>query len=283
MPSFDLCDKMKVQLDKLERALAEVMEDYRMLTEPKATVQLFFTDLNEQVYTVCYPRLKSLGYTGTLVISAEQFPGEEGCMTEKQFEELMSEGWKICVAWPKEASGDSWWTSLKQKMSAMQMGQSQIVYFPEGSYQPELDSKIAQMGFTIVVNEVSGVESPLQEHYEEGLWHLGALGYMEAKSKVQLLDAIAKDANVIYLISFSIANQLYESTPFRGMLQIFQEYELSGDLIVSDAEEAREYHKSLLAGIAPDVEEDYKIAVQELTGEIQMLKEQLQEIDKKYQ
>ena len=273
---------IRVQIDKWERELAELNEEYRNLTEPKATTQIFFTDLNEQVYSICYPILKRKGYTGTLILSSEQFPGEEGSMTLEQFRNLIADGWKVCIGWPKEATANDWWTSLKQKMDASQIERSSMIYFPHGSYNSELDSKIQKMGFSIVISEKIGIESPLQENYEEGLWHLGAMGYMEAKSKVQLLDAIGKDANVIYLISFGIVNQLYESTPFKGMLNIFQEYQLGGDLIVCDTEAAREYHKSRLEGISPEIVENYQVKKSELENEIQKLEEQLQQIDAKY-
>lgn len=273
---------IRVQKEKWERQLAELNEEYRILTEPKATTQIFFTDLNEQVYSVCYPRLKSMGYTGTLVLSAEQFPGEEDCMTLEQFRELLTDGWKICIGWPKEATTDSWWTTLKQKMNASQIERSSMIYFPHGSYKSELDGKIRQMGFSIVISEKIGVESPVQENYEEGLWHLGAMGYMEAKSKVQLIDAIGKDGNIIYLVSFGISNQLYESTPFRGMIGIFQEYQLGGDLLVCDTETAREYHKNKSNGISPEVVENYQKEKEVLENEIQKLEDQLRKIDAKY-
>lgn len=273
----------EVKRETLTQKIENLDDDYQETTSPRATTQILFTDLNEQVYSVCYPIMKSYSYTGTLALSSTQLPGAEGCMSMEQFQELLKTGWDVCIQWESTTSNKKWWENFTKQLEEIGVTPGEIVYFPKGSYSADLDAKVQELGFSILIIEKEDKESPLQAEYEEGLWHVGAMGSMTVQPKLWLREAVAADANVAYLVSFSIANQLYNSQSFRGMLSAFEQYVVSKELLVCNTIVAREHYKSRLNGIAPEQVVAYEEERKKLESELAEVEKQLKKIDKKYQ
>lgn len=279
---MDMRRPLEVQKENLEQELKNLEQDYNDYTKPKATTQVLFTDLNEQVYSVCYPIMQEFEYTGTLVLSSTQLPGKEGCMSVEQFQELIEAGWNTCIQW-EGTSVNRWWNALKKELEKLNIQQGQEIYFPRDTYSESLDSRVSQMGFSIVICETEDTTSPLQKEHEEGIWHVGAMGCMTTQPKLWLREAVAQDANVVYTVGFQLEKQLYNEKSFRGMLKAFDEYVVSGDLLVCNTMLAREHYSSRLNGVAPEYEAKYQEDRANLEAQIADVKKQLEEIDAQYQ
>ena len=263
--------------------LTKLEQEYENYTTPKGTTHILFTELHEDVYQVCYPLMKEYGYTGTLILSSVQLPGQENCMSMQQFEELLDAGWRTCIQWDEAFSGEQAWNSFRSELEAMDIQVGEQIYFPRETYSEELDERISDMGFVIVICEYTDTESPLQSEYEEGLWHIGAMGAMTSQPKYWLREAIANKANVVYTVGFNLEYEKYNAKSFQGMLNAFDQYEASGDLFVDDLFFAREHYYSRLAGVSPEYEEKYQKEKQGLEQQIADIDAQLKEIDEKYQ
>ena len=263
--------------------LKKLEQEYENYTTPKATTHILFVDLYEDVYTVCYPMMQEYGYTGTLILSTTQLPGQENCMTVQQFQELAQAGWRTCIQWSEEFSDKRVWDSFQLELETLGILQGEQIYFPQGTYSQELDEKITEMGFTIAICEYMDEESPLQSQYEEGLWHVGAMGAMTTKPKYWLREAVANKANVVYTVGFSVEYQKYNEKSFTGMLNAFEEYEASNGLFVDDLIFAREHYYSRMTGVTPEYESQYQQEKQGLEERIAEIDAQLKEIDEKYQ
>ena len=70
---------------QLETDLLDLEKKYDNEINGKASVELLFTDLNENIYTDIYPWMKEYGYIGTLAISPKSFPVNKDCLSMKQF------------------------------------------------------------------------------------------------------------------------------------------------------------------------------------------------------
>ena len=79
----------EVECRDLEQQIKLLEQNYKELTTAKATTQVLFTDLHEDVYKECYPFMSKIGITGTLAVNSTQFPGKEGCITVEQYQELV--------------------------------------------------------------------------------------------------------------------------------------------------------------------------------------------------
>lgn len=273
---------LAVKQEQLEQELEKLEAAYEKSKAPNAVVQVLFTELNEQVYSQCYPIMKEYEYTGTLAVSESQFPGEEGCMTVEQFRELIDAGWDICITWQTEQDVKKWWPNLQNKLTVLGVEPGQVVYFPKGTYRAELDTTIQELGFSIAVSSKADEEIPLQLQHEEGVWHVGAVGLMSSKPRLWLREAVAQDANIAYLVGFQLEEELYNENSFRSMLNCFDEYEATDELIATNIEEAREHYRSRIAGIAPEIESQYQEKKAALEKELSEVNEQLKEIDAKY-
>lgn len=273
---------LAVQLEQLEQDLKDLEKMYEKSKSPSAVTQILFTELNEQVYTQCYPILKEFEYKGILALSDTQFPGENGCMSIEQFQELTSEGWEICIAWQTGESAKIWWSKFQSKLATLGVKAGNTAYFPKGTYSAELDGMLQEFGFTIAVIGRTEEETPLQLQTEEGIWHVGAIGMMTSKPRLWLREAVAQDANLTYLIGFQQEEELYNEKSFRSMLKCFDEYVATDELIVTDMEAAREHFDGRSLGVSAEVEGNYQEQKTTLEKELSEVKKKLEEIDAKY-
>lgn len=276
------CLPYNVKKQKLEKQLKDLNEAYQLEQQPRATVQFLFTEIKEDLYSQCYPIMKEKDFAGVLALSNQEFPGNEGCITLEQFRELENEGWTVCVKWDATAPVNQWWPTLQQKI--MKLGvKVECVYVPVEVYKAELDSTLQQMGFTTVVCGKSEEDIPLQTKYEDGLWHIGGLGFMSSKPKKWLENAVAQDANIAYLIGFQQEDELYESRNFDAMLSYCENYVHSDDLIVGSVEDARNHYSIRVKGKSPEQEAEYKEKKDSLQKQIDEIDKKLEEINARYE
>lgn len=273
---------LSVRKEELEQELETLRKLYEKSISPKASVQVLFTDLNEQVYTTCYPIMKEYEDTGILTVSATQLPGEEGCMTKEQFQELVDAGWDVYVTWQTEGDAKKWWPNLQNKLTVLGVRAGKTMYFPKGTYQVDADKVLLELGFTSVLISKNDEESPLQMQEEEGIWHAGAVGMMTSKPKLWLREAVAQDANVAYLVGFSLEEELYNENSFRSMLNSLEEYKATEELIVTDVEDAREGFRARDLGVDTETEKQYQEQKAALEAELADVKKQLQEMEANY-
>lgn len=273
---------LTVKQEQIEQQLEALEDAYEKSKSPNAVVQVLFTELDEQVYTLCYPIMQEYEYTGTLALSPNQFPGQEGCMTVEQFQELMNAGWEICITWQTGTDTDKWWPNLQNKLTVLGVEPGQVLYFPKGTYNADLDATIQELGFSIAVISKTEEETPLQLQYEEGVWHVGAVGLMSSKPRLWLREAVAQYANLAYLVGFELEEELYNENSFRSMLNCFDEYEATEELAVTSIQDARDQYHSRSVGVSPELESQYQEQKAALEKELSEIKEQLKEIDAKY-
>lgn len=267
-----------VQKQELEQKLIDLNKDYEAKNLPRGTTQVIFTGLEADVYNRCYPVMKRFEYTGILALSLTQLPGMEGLMTEEQFQELIQEGWTICIKWDAEKPANSWWPKLQKQMQQLGVQQCSAVYFTTGTYSSKLDAQIVDMGFSVVVHHGEN-GSLIQLNDEEGLWHLGAVGLMGEKPKLRLMEAIAQKGNIAYLVGFAVEDELYNERSFVSMLSYFDAHEANQELLVSNIEATRQHYRDRLAVYEQEREEEYKQAKAVIEEEIAAVEAQLRELE----
>ena len=265
------------EIAKTEQEMVELDKAYELAIKPHATTQVIFTGLEEEVYTTCYPIMQEFGYTGILALSWSQVPGAEGCMSIEHFQELIDAGWNICIKWDSDTPLETWWPKLQEQLAILKMEMGQVVYFTTGNYSGELDVKLQELGFTIVIHHGEEAESLIQLADEEGVWHLGAVGLVGEKPKLRLTEAISQQGNIAYLVGFELEDERYDERSFRSMLSYFKTYENNEELVVLSAEEAREQYR---ARTTPDkqLEENYKKERAILEEKIRSLEAEIENI-----
>lgn len=268
-----------VERHEIEQQIVDLEKNYEANKMPKGTTQVIFTGLEADVYNICYPIMKELEYTGTLAISMQQLPGMEGLMTLEQFQELIKEGWKICVKWDSENPVSKWWPDLQKRLNEFGFESCSVMYFTTGTYTGGLDAQLQQMGFSIVVHHGEETTSLIQLNDEEGIWHIGAVGLMGEKPKLRLTEAIAQKGNITYLVGFELEDERYDERSFRSMLGYFESYENNLELIITDAEGARQHYRERATAYEQAKEEAYKIERAELEKKLAKVEEELAKLE----
>ena len=246
-----------VKKQNLEQQIVDLEKEYEANKLPKGTTQVIFTGLEADVFNICYPIMKEFEYTGILALSLTQLPGMEGLMSVEQFQQLITEGWSICIKWDSETPVRNWWPELQNQVKALGLETGSTVYFTTGTYSKALDAELQQMGFSIVVHHGEEHDSLIQLNDEEGIWHLGAVGLMGEKPKLRLTEAIAQKGNITYLVGFQLEDEKYDERSVRSMLSYFDAYEANLELIVSDMETARQHYRERLVTYEQAKEEEY--------------------------
>lgn len=274
---------VEVEYRNVEKELEDLEREFYKQVSTGATVQIVFTDLNEKIYSEAYPIMEQYGYVGMLVLSSSQMPGGEGCMTEQQYNKLLRSGWSICIQWEETDDVESWWGNWEQKITSLKSQPTKSVYIPKGMYEVEIDSALEKNGVKNVIVEKEDGENPLQMRSEEGLWHVGAIGCMTMQPKKWMKEAVVQNANIAYLISFTLEDQLYERDTFQRMLDSFSECEKNQELNVFHIEGAREYRENYLDNVDKTVRENYEKEQARLENKKIELENKMEEIDAKYQ
>lgn len=267
-----------VKKQQLEQKLSDLDKNYEARKIPRGTTQIIFTGLEADVYNICYPIMKKFEYTGILAISLSQLPGMEGLMSVEQFQQLIDEGWTICIKWDAETPVSNWWPELQKQVEQLGLQTGAVVYFTTGTYTSKLDAQIVDMGFSVVVHHGEESGSLIQLNDEEGLWHLGAVGLMGKKPKLRLTEAVTQKGNITYLVGFQLEDELYHERSFVTMLSYFNAHEANQELIVSDIEVARQHYRDRLVVYEQEREEEYKQAKAAIEEELAAVLTQLSEL-----
>ena len=265
---------LQVEKHEIEQQLADLEKTYEANKLPKGTTQVIFTGLEADVYNVCYPIMKEHEYTGTLAISMTQLPGMEGLMTMEQFKQLVNEGWKVCVKWETERPVEVWWPELQKQLTQLKVETISTIYFTTGIYTANLDQKLQEMGFSIVIHHGEENRGLIQLSDEEGIWHIGSVGLMGEKPKLRLTEAISQKGNIAYLVGFELEDEKYDERSFRSMLGYFDTYETNLELIVANPDDSRQHYRERSIVYEQAKEEEYK-------QEKALLEEKLAEVEKK--
>lgn len=268
-----------VEKQNIEEKIAKLDRAYEDSKTPKGTTQILFTGFEEDVYNTCYPIMKEFEYTGTLALSLNQLPGMEGLMSLEQFQELLNEGWDVCIKWDAQTPVNNWWPKLQKQVKELGIETVPIIYFTTGTYTSTLDAQLQDMGFSIVVHHGEESDSLIQLGEEEGLWHLGAVGLMGEKPRIRLEEAIAQKGNITYLVGFELQDERYDERSFRSMLSYFDAYEASSELRVANMDEARQHYRDRLTANEGTDEAEYKKARERLEAELAAVEEELSKIE----
>ena len=264
---------LTIKRQKLKQQLDELEKKYEAERRPRATTQILFTEPDTKVYEQCYPIMKEYKLTGVIALSAGRLPGTENCMSEEQLKELMQAGWSVCARFDNAARLGTQWTTLKKEFKKYNLEEPNTVYFASGVYNKGLDATIEQCGFTIVVHHGEEGLPIVQANDEAGLWHLGSVGIKGHEPRLRFTEAIEGKANVITLVGFSLADEMYVEKSFRSLISTCSEYVIKDELIVGNMEDAHAHFKNRST-------EAGEVDKQEYLQQKQVLDEELAKVEK---
>lgn len=272
---------LNLEKRRLRQKLDDLEKVYTESSQGMASLVLLFTDLDEMIYTEIFPKMKEYGFIGVVTLSEDQFPGQTGCISKKQFEELIEAGWQCCLRWEKDMNTHEWQLSVRRLVDETGISWPKAVYFPQGTYSSRIDGFLKQQGLTVAVHHGEEDLSLIVSEAGEGVWHPGAMGWHQEGSAWRLDDAVGQRGNLVYTTGADLQVEEYLEGTYESMLEGVYEYCEAGNLMVTDLITAREYRRNLeegQEGLAQNFEENKA----ELEEQIEEIDRSIDSVTKKY-
>ena len=191
---------LSVEMYDLENKLEELEKDYNSEQQGMGSLIFLFTDLDEIIYTDIFPQMQEYGFTGVLCLSADHIPGNEGCLTQPQLEELMAAGWECCLVWEEEMEYEEWASVCQEVEEAAGIETPDTVYTMADTYNRDLDRFFEEQGFSAVIHHGEEALPLVQTDLEEGIWHLGAVAWIQNGAGSLLASAASQGGNLVFHI-----------------------------------------------------------------------------------
>ena len=265
---------LNVQYNDLKKELDDLEKSYAAQKEGVSVTGIIFTDMDERIYTDCYPIMKEKEYIGILAVSNSGFPGDGDCMSMPHFQELMADGWKICLKWDAEQPLENWLPAIINRLAEIGMEPGNIMYFPNETYTEEYDAALVQYGFTIAVQHGENNRSLIVTEDEDGVWHPGVVGLQGKEPKARMQEAVTNKGVLFNVVGFRSEDEMYNEKMFQSMLSFCADYSAKDTLLVTDINSAREYCRQRMSG-NQELEKNYRQQKEQLEEEMASLKAQI--------
>lgn len=189
------------------------------------TSEIIFTSIDSRLYTKAYPIMKRYDMTGVMALSVDSMPGEDDNISFYEFKQLVEAGWTYCVVCTDARHFDDWLEKMDYKIKFYYLTMPEIIYFPDKAYSHDLDEKIAEAGFTVVVHHGEERQPVLVSNsMSDGLWLPGAVP-MNTNTITAIADAYSARANIIYTVSFdSMRSDNFDASNFTTCLRVLNAY-----------------------------------------------------------
>lgn len=212
--------------EQLDREYRDIEDQLDVLEERKRSKNLCAMGMflaerpDERVFTQVYPMLEEAGYTAALAFSVDAYPGQPGCISKKQFEELTEKGWTVCAAWDGEAP----LSDLTAVFRTLRLPRPNVVLVESGKYSQTLDDALKQAGFSVVIHH--GETLPLFEEPDRAaLRHLSCLFWNHPNVAGYLEKAVQDREILILSMDFESLFADVDEELFRNMCGFMQEHE----------------------------------------------------------
>lgn len=262
----------------LERQIEALEKEYQVRINGKGTLTLLFTELTGQIYEEMYPKMLEHNFVGVLAVSDTAFPGEDGCMTAQQLEELLQKGWSICLQWDGVDELEPWLKDMQERLKQANLEVPKLIYFETDTYQMEYDELLVEYGMEAVIHHQEEGLPTLTTRTEEGIWHIGAWGWNQMNARKNVEQAMVDGAGLV----FSIGDEYYyDEEQFQKMLGVLTEHEAEESLFVTDVKAAYAY-RSENEEESVGVQAELEAEVAKLQAEIDKVNSQLRELHAAY-
>ncbi len=272
---------LNVKMYDLEKELESLEKAYTNQYQGMGSVIFLFTDLDEIIYTDIYPQMKEYGFTGVLCLSSDDLPGRDGCLSQSQFKELLDAGWTCCLVWQEDMGSEEWLAACREMEEEAGVERPDTVYTVSETYSGRLDSFLEEQGFSAIVHHGEEELPLILSDSEEGIWHPGAVAWLQDGASSLLASATSQGGNLIFTIGSDSEAEQYEEGQFASMLEKVDGYCKEDSLFVADFIQAREYRRTIESR-QETVESEWTRQKTDLENQIEKLDEEIDAVTDNY-
>ena len=152
----DAMTDLQAKKRSLEKELETLEGDFEDINRGSSYISPVFFSLDQGVLQEAVNLFRNYSWTGTIALSAKEFPGLDGKISTQQFFNYCNEGWKYCVAWDGRTDLSIYIQTMKEQMNQAGISWPNAMYFQDGYYKEEYDSLLISEGISIVVHHGEG-------------------------------------------------------------------------------------------------------------------------------
>lgn len=263
---------------ELQTELAGLDDAYSAMANGMATLSLLIDDLDPDFLRLAAPALEEAQVPAVFALTAEQFPGESGCISAEEFRQYMDKGWGYCLVWdqPEDTDFDQWYDRMAERLARLDLTMPEALCFMEGTYTDEREEAARDRGFTVAVHTGENGR-PLIATETGEMWRPGAVSWLSAGVKGRLEQAVTSYGSIVFVVGRD-ADGSFDEPQFRSMLEVVQSYQKEESLLVAVLEEAKAYREGIDREKESYQDEALEARKAELEQEIESLREQIRQI-----
>lgn len=216
----DAAQELETKRQRLEEQLA-LLERHHNTVRDCGMGILLFEKPSQRLYTDVLPIMQEYELTGVVVLHSQEYPGQPGCITVEQMQELAEAGWIFCAGWDgKEPLED-----LAEPFKALKLPKSKAVCMQFGTFQPEhTETVVKEAGFsTVFYHGETGGLLPERE-ISKGVRQIGVCLWNDP-SILMWLDKTVEDCALLAIgVDFETEYGDFDGELFRNMCRILQEH-----------------------------------------------------------
>lgn len=152
----DAMTELQDKKRSLEKELESLEGDFEEISRGSSYISPVFFNLDQGVIQEAVNLFRNYTWTGTIALSAKEFPGLDGKISTQQFFNYCNEGWKYCVAWDGRTDLSIYIQTMKEQMNQAGINWPNAMYFPDGSYKADYDNLLISEGISIIVHHGEG-------------------------------------------------------------------------------------------------------------------------------
>ncbi len=179
--------KLNQQYSHMEQTVKEEMNEEleaKLQHIPNSNITLVFLGAEKELYTEAYFKIAELSelVKGTLCLTADSFPGNDGCINLDELHTMVDNGWSYAILFEGQGADDfsSFVATMREKLSALDLSMPETIVCRQGSYSPSLDDAIISEGFKHVVHNAEEQTALIDKTVEGELFHPGAVAWRAA-------------------------------------------------------------------------------------------------------
>ncbi len=236
-------EPMRTEKNRIEGEINDVQTEYDNLVNGTGHLIFMFKDVNNHLYTEIKQELTKKDMIGTILLSKDQFPGQEGCMTMAQFNEMIDMGWKYYINWEAGENKNEWLAYWTKKMSDNGLEMPKVVHFETDAYSEDLDSFLTENGFEVLIHQGIRGSIFIVMDYEKDPWDICTCAWNDLKAKNLMQQAVSEGGTLVFAIGSKKDTEQYSDMTFETMISTLSTYVKRERIFITDVLSAKEYEK----------------------------------------
>lgn len=222
---------LQAQKQELESEIAQLEGEISDAASNHGSAVLLYTEPNARLLDNVVPMMNDYGYHGSIAISDRYFPGNDGCLSVAQVNDLIDDGWDLCLS----VSSDTDVAALYNRITDVGLPAPVALYCPDEACSKTQAKAALKLGINYAFEHHKKTENQVQD-----MEYFSASGSNESTSSSALSSAVKKSSCIAMTVGWHRDRELYEINNYSAMLSVTAQYASAGRLALTSTSAAIE-------------------------------------------